>query len=196
MLITNINEYSTSQYLSTQTTGRTKERQTPSFQQYVKHSSSSGDVLTLHGECEEGERRITAWADNVTGTSMSVYVSKDFNLKNPVYTVRVWDKFGNMTEHTVDISKVDPRNCNTIEMYAYSAYLSSTGQCRDAMSKFMMAQAHEGKNNSYEKLFEKRDWLGTIRSLMSIQYRMGNLEGYLGYKTFYEALERSAREHN
>lgn len=173
---------------------RYEENQTAPLPRHAKHSASHGDVLTLHGECEEGERRVTAWADNVTGTSMSVYTPKGYDPKNPVYKVKVWDKSGNITEHMVDISKVNPRECNAIEMYAYSAYLSSTGQCPDAMTKFMMAQAHEGQN-SYDSLFEKKDWISVVRSLMNTQYRMGNLDGYLGYKIFCEALERAEREH-
>lgn len=171
-----------------------ENNQTAPLPRQTKHSAPRGDVLTLHGECEEGERRVTAWADNITGTSMSVYTPKGYDPKNPVYKVKVWDKSGNITEHMVDISKVNPRDCSTIEMYAYSAYLSSTGQCPDALTKFMMAQAHEGQN-SYDALFEKKDWLSVVRSLMNTQYRAGNLDGYLGYKIFYEALERAEREH-
>lgn len=194
MSIANINEYSTQQYLSKNTAGRTRSQQTGTFEQQVRKSASHGDVLTLHGECEEGERRITAWADNVTGISMSVYTPQGFDAKNPIYKVKVWDKSGNMTEHMINISEVNPSKCSTIEMYAYSAYLSSTGQCPDATTKFMMAQAHErssGTLGSYDKLFEKVDWISVLKSLMNMQYRAGNLEGYLGYKNFCEMLERA-----
>ncbi len=39
-----------------------------------------------------------------------------------VYKVKVWDKAGNVTEQMLDVSKVNPENCKTVEMYAYTVY--------------------------------------------------------------------------
>lgn len=196
MAISSVGGYAGMQYPNGYQTRRADNNGTAadSFQQQVSRAASHGDVLTLHGECEEGERRVTAWADNVNGTSMSVYEPKGFDPQNPVYKVKVWDKDGTMTEHMVDISKLDPKKCNTIEMYAYSAHLSATGECPDALTKFMMANAHRrdsmGKDSSYEDLLRDVDWISVVRDAMALQYRVGNIEGYLGYKTFLEALEK------
>ena len=48
------------------------------------------------------------------------FSSKDFDPAHPVYKVKVWDADGNVTERMVDISKVDPGNCDTVDMYAYA----------------------------------------------------------------------------
>lgn len=192
MAINSVGGYAGMQY-PTEYKTRNTDKGAGTFEQQVGKAAPRGDVLTLHGECEEGERRVTAWADNVSKTSMSVYEPKGFDPKNPIYKVKVWDPDGNMTEHMVDISKIDPNNCSTIEMYAYSAHLSGTGECPDALTKFMMAHAHQrdaGGGDSYEDMFKNVDWVSVIKDAMAMQYRIGNMEGYLGYKTFLEALEK------
>ena len=141
-----------------------------------------------------GRRRkvVTAWACVTENTSMTVYQPNDFDPAHPVYKVKVWDANGNVTERMVDISEVDPSNCDTIDMYAYSAYLSKSGKYPDALTKFMMAHAHhkdmsEGYGSG--NLFDKVDWLGVIKRVMKMQYDAGNLSGYLEYKKFLEFLE-------
>ena len=95
--------------------------------------SDSHDVV-LHGsESAEDGKVVTAWACVTENTSMTVYQPADFDPAHPIYKVKVWDANGNVTERMVDISKVDPSNCDTIDMYAYSAYLSKSGKCPDAL---------------------------------------------------------------
>lgn len=159
--------------------------------------ASNHDVI-LHGEeSEEDGKVVTAWACITENTSMTVYQPKDFDPENPVYKVKVWDSKGNVTERMVDISKVDPANCDTIDMYAYSAYLSKTGKCQDALTKFMSAHAHhkdmEGSYSS-NNLFDKADWLAIIKRVMKMQYDAGNLQGYLEYKRFLGVLEEGKEE--
>ena len=104
--------------------------------------AENSDVV-LHGEeSEEDGKVVTAWACVTENTSMTVYQPNDFDPAHPVYKVKVWDANGNVTERMVDISEVDPSNCDTIDMYAYSAYLSKSGKYPDALTKFMMAHAH------------------------------------------------------
>lgn len=159
---------------------------------------SENHNVVLHGEeSEEDGTVVTAWACVTENTSMTVYQPKDFDPENPVYKVKVWDSKGNVTERMVDISKVDPGNCDTIDMYAYSAYLSKTGKCPDALTKFMSAHAHHkdmGGHYGADNLFDKVDWLEIIKKVMQMQYDAGNLQGYLGYKRFLNVLEEGKKE--
>lgn len=159
----------------------------------------SGTGVVLHGtDTEEGDEAVTAWANVVTGTSMTVYRPKGFDPENPVYKVKMWDESGRETEYTVDISKVDPSNCNVAEMYAYSAHLSSTGEYPGALERFIMAQAHQRDsiaNYSAANLFDKTNWLKVIKEVMQMQYTAGNLQGYLEYKGFLSfLLERDSEK--
>lgn len=64
--------------------------------------------------------------ENAAGSkrsSISIYKTRDFDAANSAYKVKIWDKSGNMTEWMVDVSKVDPGNCDTAEMYVYTAHL-------------------------------------------------------------------------
>ena len=67
---------------------------------------------TLYGaDKETGEITVFSGAEVVTGTSISVYTTQDFDLENPVYKVKIWDKSGNVTERMVDVSKVETEKC-------------------------------------------------------------------------------------
>ena len=64
-------------------------------------------TATLHGAEEgSGDIAISSWADVVSGSSISVYKTQDFDAANPVYKVKTWDKSGNVTEQMVDVSKI------------------------------------------------------------------------------------------
>lgn len=151
----------------------------------VKSTSTN---VVLHGtNTPEGDEVVTAWANVVTGTSMTVYKPRGFDPANPVYKVMMWDESGAEQEFMVDISKVNLMDCNTIEMYAYSAHLSDSGECPDALERFLMAQAHyrdSFTNYSCKNLFDKTNWLEVIKDVMQMQYKAGNLKSYLEYKGF------------
>ena len=91
---------------------------------------ASGQMTaTLHGANKEvGDVTVFSGAEVVTGSSISVYRSQYFDSENPVYKVKIWDKSGNVTERIVDVSKVDPKNCDTAEIYAYTANLKESGK--------------------------------------------------------------------
>lgn len=78
----------------------------------VKGTGNTG--ITLHISNEEDGQSIGAMADH--DSSVTVYKTKDFDPANPVYKVKIWDAAGNVTERMVDISKVDPKNCDEIDM--------------------------------------------------------------------------------
>ncbi len=167
---------------------REAEKKTGACASHKWDVTCSGTNVVLHGtDTEEGDEAVTAWANVVTGTSMTVYRPQGFDPANPVYKVKMWDESGKETEYMVDISKVDPSNCNVAEMYAYSAHLSSTGEYPGALERFIMAQAHQRDsvaNYSAANLFDKTNWLKVIKEVMQMQYNAGNLQGYLEYKGF------------
>ncbi len=142
---------------------------------------------------EEGDTTIGAWADPQAGTSVSVYQPKDFDVENPVYKVKIWDKDGNVEERMVDVGKFDAQNADTVEMYAYSCYLSKSGKYPDADAEFMMMHAMAKGNGVIEEegkeaLFDKKNWLKILSDIVRMQYDAGDLHGYLRHKGFLDYL--------
>lgn len=157
----------------------------------------SSTNVVLHGADNLEGEVVTAWANVVSGTSMTVYKPQGFDPANPVYKVKMWDASGKEQEFMVDISKVNPMDCNTIEMYAYSAHLSDSGECPDALERFLMAQAHYRDsiaNYGCKNLFDRTNWLQVVKDVMQMQYKAGNLKGYLEYKGFLGFLMRKTSE--
>lgn len=164
---------------------------------YKWNVTCSASNVVLHGDSAEGEEAVTAWANVVTGTSMTVYKPKDFDPENPVYKVKMWEESGKETECMVDISKVNPADCNVMEMFAYSAHLSSSGEYPGALEQFIMTQAHHRDSiadYSAKNLFDKTNWLKVIKEVMQMQYNAGNLKGYLEYKGFLGFLTQKTSE--
>lgn len=127
-----------------------------------------------------------------TDYSVTVYKPKDFDAENPVYKVKLWDKDGNTTERMVDVSKVDPRNSDFIDMFAYSSHLSASGECPSAQSAFMRSAGnpHGLDDRTYKDLFQETDWVSALADAMQTQYKVGNIEGYLDYKPFWDFLTK------
>ena len=124
--------------------------------------------------------------------SLTVYQPKDFDSANPVYKVKVWDKGGNVTERMVDVSKVDTKGSDYIDMFAYSSHLTASGECPSAQSAFIRAGANQNgaENKTHEDLFGTTDWISVLKDAMQTQYGVGNLKGYLGYKQFWDILDK------
>lgn len=153
--------------------------------------------LVLHGRKgetdAEGKTVVSAWGNAITGTSTTVYKPKDFDENDPVYRVKIWDADGNVTEREVHLKEVDPANSDSFEMYAYSCYLSESGKHPNAMTDFISSHAYyrgeEGYGaNSDGDMSQKVNWFEVIKGLMDMQYQLNNLEGYLRFKGFYDAL--------
>ena len=150
----------------------------------------------LHG-ADEGSGDITIFSgvELVSGTSYSVYKTQDFDPENPVYKVKLWDQSGNVTEQMVDVSKVDPKNCDTAEMYAYTANLkeSGKGSFEDTVLKAAVAKAvknAEQRNASAWSFSERTDWVKIVNDIMQSEYRYGDLKGYMEWKKFLGFLDR------
>ena len=155
----------------------------------IKSKNSSGGIVLNISNDTDGKAICSSGSHN---GSVTVYKPNDFDPANPVYKVKAWDADGNVTERMVDISKVDPNNCDYIDMIAYSSHLTDSGQCPNAQRAFMGAEMNYGSANisTYGNLFDKVNWTDIIQGMMKMQFNAGNITGYLGYKQFYDFLSR------
>ena len=150
----------------------------------------------LHGSDEEtGDIAIFSNVDIVNNLSITVYKTQDFDPDNPVYKVKTWDKDGNVTEGMIDVSNVDPKNCDTAEMYAYTANLkeSGKGSFEDTVLKAAVAKAAsnaEQRNSGSWSYSTKMNWMDIVKDIMQAEYSYGDLKGYLEWKKFLGLLER------
>ena len=177
--------------------GKVSGNDSASFGGLVKEAAQTAsveEVQTLHGDDEEtGDIAVYSNIDFVNGKSITVYKPKDFDSDNPVYKVKMWDASGNVTEEMVDVSKVNPKNSDTIEMYAYCANLKENGQGNfvDTVLKAAVAKAvKNAENKSVSWNFaEKMDWVEIANEIMESSYRYGDIKGYMGWKKFVDLLE-------
>lgn len=163
------------------------------FAGQMSHAASVQNInqpITLHWfDTKEGDVAIGA-CGLADGGSATVYKSADFDPANPVYKVKIWDAAGNAAERMVDISKVDPNNCDEIDMFAYSSHLTVSGECPNAQSSFMGASGFYRDSSRGADFFHKTDWLNVIEDFMQMQYDAGNLKGYLDDKKFWDFLQQ------
>ncbi len=164
--------------------------------QVAEAAQVSGQATAiLHGADEgSGDVTIFSGAEVVSGTSISVYKTQDFDPENPVYKVKIWDKSGNVTEQMVDVSKVNPKNCNAVEMYAYTANLkeSGKGSFEDTVLKAVVAKTFkddESSSGSWD-FSAKVDWVKIVNDIMQSEYRYGDLKGYMEWKKFLGFLDK------
>ncbi|MCM1254146.1 MAG: hypothetical protein NC321_15105 [Clostridium sp.] len=150
----------------------------------------------LHGSDEEtGDIAVFSNVDIVNNLSVTVYKTQDFDPANPVYKVKTWDKDGNVTERMVDVSQVDPKNCDTAEMYAYTANLkeSGKGSFEDTVLKAAVAKAAknaEQKNSASWSFSTKMNWVEIVKDIMQSEYRYGDLKGYMEWQKFLGLLDK------
>ncbi len=168
-----------------------------SFAKQVAETARAAGAATptLHGAEEgSGDVMIFSGAEIASGSSYSVYKTQDFDPENPVYKVKIWDKSGNVTERMVDVSKVDPKNCDAIEMYAYTADLkeSGKGSFEDTVLKAVVAKSVKDAESSSGtwSFSDKFDWAKIVNDLMQSSYQYGDLKGYMEWKKFLGFLDR------
>ena len=135
------------------------------------------------------EKPVFRWLYSADGSAGEVYKAQDYTLEHPVYRVKSWDAAGDLTERVIDASQVNPRGCNTYEMYAYAADLKETGKgsfeetVMHAVSAKAAAGAEQKTWNTWD--FSKSiNWTETVRELMQSAYDFGDLKGYLEWKKF------------
>ncbi|MBD5444916.1 MAG: hypothetical protein HDR29_05125 [Lachnospiraceae bacterium] len=159
-------------------------------------ATAQTSTAILHGSDEEtGDIAIFSNADLVNNLSITVYKTQDFDSDNPVYKVKTWNKDGNVTERMIDVSKVDPKNCDTAEMFAYTANLkeSGKGSFEDTVLKAAVAKAvrnAEQRSSASWSFSEKTDWVKIVNDIMQSEYSYGDLKGYMEWKKFLGLLEK------
>jgi len=162
---------------------------------FAKQAAEAARTAVLHGSDEEtGDIAICSNVDIVSNSSVTVYKTQDFNPGNPVYKVKTWDEDGNVTERMIDISKVDPKNCDTAEMYAYTANLkeSGKGSFEDTVLKATVAKAvknAERRNAASWSFSTKMNWVDIVKGIMQSEYRYGDLKGYMEWQKFLGLLD-------
>ena len=153
-------------------------------------------AAVLHGSDEEtGDIAVFSNVDIVNNSSVTVYKTQDFDPNNPVYKVKTWDKDGNVTERMVDVSKVDTKNCDTAEMYAYTANLkeSGKGSFEDTVLKAAVAKAvknAEQRNSGSWSFGAKMNWVDIVKDIMQSEYSYGDLKGYMEWQKFLGFLDK------
>ncbi len=187
--------YSTKEY---ETRKKEQDEAEENFAKQVAEAiQASGQVTaTLHGtDKETGDIAVFSGAEVTSGSSISVYKPQNFDSENPVYKVKIWDKSGKVTEQMVDVSKVDPKNCDAVEMFAYTANLkeSGKGSFEDTVLKAAVAKAvknAEQRNSGSWSFSEKIDWVKIVNDIMQSEYSYGDLKGYMEWKKFLGLLDK------
>ncbi|MDE7179497.1 MAG: hypothetical protein K2O59_17000 [Lachnospiraceae bacterium] len=164
--------------------------------QAAEAAQAAGQATAILHGADEGTGDVTVFsgAEIVSGSSISVYKTQDFDPENPVYKVKIWDKSGNVTERMVDVSKVNPKNCDAVEMYAYTANLkeSGKGSFEDTVLKAVVAKTFkddESSSGSWD-FSAKVDWVKIVNDIMQSEYRYGDLKGYMEWKKFLGFLDK------
>ena len=156
-------------------------------------ATAQTSTAILHGSDEEtGDKAVFSSVCLVNNSSITVYKPQDFDPNNPVYKVKIWDKDGNITEHMVDVSKVDPKNSDTIDMYAYAAYLkdSGKGSFEDTVLKAGVAKYGEPENYGTFSFSTKMNWVDIVKDIMQSVYSYGDLKGYMEWQKFLGLLDK------
>lgn len=159
------------------------------FSDVFQKAAATGRTFTLHGKADAGtgEQVVGSFVNVQAGTSSAIYKTEDFDAANPVYHVKTWDMDGNMTERMVDISKINSRSSDDVDMYTYSWHLNNSGQYPQAQLRFAAARAYQQAllGNSFQTgIPATTNWVNVVNSLMQTQYNAGNWQGYLDYKKF------------
>ncbi len=166
--------------------------------QVAEAAQATGQASTaiLHGSDEKTEDiAICSGVDIVNNSSITVYKTQDFDPGNPVYKVKTWDKDGNVTERMIDVSKVDPKNCDTAEMYAYTSNLkeSGKGSFEDTVLKAAVAKAvKNAEQRSYGSwsFSTNMNWVDIVKDIMQSEYSYGDLKGYMEWQKFLGFLDK------
>ena len=151
-----------------------------SHAQKIKESLSG---ITLYSQDNSTGKKALSSVGFPNGESISVFEADDFSKENPIYTVKHWDENGVENEYTIDPRKINPENASYLEMAAYTTYLDTTGQTKDAFGDFIGTTNDEAVNRT-----DKTDFLGIIYDYMQMQYDANNLEGYLSLKSLYDCM--------
>lgn len=130
----------------------------------------------------------TGFAD---GSSLSVFKAEEYSDEEPVMLVKYWDKDGTLQESKVNAKEIKPDNATYIEMFALSAYYNEKGISKDSVETFMTSNIGlDGtvKEQSYDTITAKRNFMDQIKEWGQMQYNNGNLAGYQQFSKYYGLL--------
>ena len=153
-------------------------------------ASGTETIAAAHGSDEEsGDVAVFSTLYTDSGSKYTVYKTQDFDPENPVYKVKIWDTGGNVTEHMIDASKIDPKNCDTFEMNVYAAHLkeSGKGDFKETVLKAAITRAAAHLNQKSSASWDysiKTNWVDTVKEIMQSVYAYGDLKGYMEWKKF------------
>ena len=172
-----------------------KAENNKSFAKSMSEVVQESGVGSIGSVNESGDTVVWKCCDNVNGLLTTVYKTPDFDPENPVYKVKTWDTEGSVTERMIDVSKINTKNCDAYEMFAYISYLkdSGKGDYRETTGDFSLVWAV--KNIGPDGLprqcdySEKVNWVEVVQQIMQLQYDVGNMAGYMQFKKFLELLE-------
>ena len=190
-----INGIASGYYPEAYNAGRVQKTETnKSFAKSMSEVIEESGVGSIGSVNESGDTVVWTCCDNVNGLLTTVYKTPDFDPANPVYKVKTWGTDGNVTERMIDVSKIDTKNCDAYEMFAYISYLkdSGKGDYRETTSEFSLVWAI--KNIGPDGLprqcdySEKVNWVEVVQQIMQFQYDVGNLAGYMEFKKFLDLL--------
>ena len=147
------------------------------------------------GAENSGEKPVFRWLYSENGSKGEVLKAHGDTPEHPVYNVRTWDRAGNTAEQRIEVSGVDPQNCNTYEMYAYTAHLKETekGSFEETVLKTAIAKAAsdlEQKTSGSWDFSKDVNWVETVKDILQSAYSYGDLKGYLEWKKFLGFLEQ------
>ena len=141
-------------------------------------------TVELHSSNETDGKALGATADE--NFSVTVFKPVDFDESAPVYTVKVWDSNGIVSELPVDPAKVDPSDASFAEMYALSCCLTDSGRSDDAQMIF--SRLVSNLDGAFSGDYTKRNWIELAEEMMNSHYRAGNLKDYMDLKHFTDIL--------
>ena len=95
----------------------------------------------------------------------------------------------------IDVSKADPKSCDTAEMYAYTSNLkeSGKGSFEDTVLKAAVAKAvknAEQRNSGSWSFSTKMNWVDIVKDIMPSEYSYGDLKGYMEWQKFLGLLDK------
>ena len=146
--------------------------------------------ITLYSHDNSTGKKALSSVGFPNGESISVFEADDFSKENPIYNVKYWNESGIESEYIIDPRKVNPENASYLEMAAYTTYLDTTGQAKDAFGDFVgtVNGVNEESVADVMHMTDKKDFLDMIYGYMQMQYDTNNLEGYLSLKNLYDCM--------
>lgn len=117
-------------------------------------------------------------ANPKTGESVNIYRAEGYSKNNPVYIVKGLDSQGKEFEQQINAGTIDANRCSYNELLVLNL---ETGHASDRDRLYAAMTRDKAGANS---IFEKRDYLSYIQSVMQDQKNLGNMASYWALDTW------------